>query len=123
MAKCDKTVAVIGVSLDETKYGFSIFRDILAQNCKVYGINPKGGTILEQKIYPSLADLPEVPQLVITVVPPAATEAIVDECIKLGINTIWMQPGSESDAAIDKAKAAGIAVTARACFMVKFGFW
>ena len=123
MAKCGKTVAVVGVSADESKYGFSIFRDIMAEGCAVYGVNPKGGKILDREIYPSLSALPVVPELVITVVPPNVTAKVVQECIALGIKTIWMQPGSEDDTVIEKARAAGIEVTARACFMVKFGFW
>lgn len=123
MANCKKIIAVAGVSSNEDKFGFRIFRDLIGAGCTVYGVNPKGGAALGREIYKTLAALPQKPELVITVVPPAATEKLVDECIALGVKTIWMQPGSESDGAIDKARAAGLEVTARACFMVKFGIW
>jgi len=61
--------------------------------------------------------------LVITVVPARVTERVVDECKELGIKEIWMQPGSESNAAIDKAKEYGISVVSNACFMVEEGIW
>lgn len=123
MAKCEKIIAVIGVSEDETKYGFKIFRDLAKAGCTVYGVNPKGGNILGRAVCKTFGELPVTPELVITVVPAAVTEQVVEECIRLGVKSLWMQPGSESDAAIEKARVAGIAVTARACFMVNFGFW
>ena len=74
-------------------------------------------------MYPSLKELPLIPDMVMTVVPPKVTEQVVDACHKLGIKTIWMQPGSESDAAIAKAKEYGMDVIAHACFMKKEGVW
>ncbi len=115
-------VAVVGVSDDASKYGHKIFRDLLKAGYPVKGVNPKGGFVLGSNLYKSLSELEKKPDLVITVVPPAATEAVVEECNKLGIKTVWMQPGSESDAAIEKARDYGIkAVTA--CFMVQKGVW
>ena len=115
-------IAVIGVSDDASKYGNRIFRELLNSGYLVSGVNPKGGFILGRHIYKNLEDLEPRPDLVITVVPPAVTEKIVEQCNKLGIKNIWMQPGSESPKAEKKALEYGIrAVTA--CFMVKEGLW
>lgn len=117
-----KQIAVVGVSNDAGKYGYKIFRDLLNSGYPVKGVNLKGGFVLGNHIYKSLEELEARPDLVITVVPPAATEAIVEECNKLGVKTVWMQPGSESSAALEKAKAYGIK-TISACFMVQKGIW
>ncbi len=119
----NKYIAVVGVSAEPEKYGHKIFRDLLDSGYNVVGINLKGGEILGQKIYPQLKDLPIVSDLVIIVVPPAATAKIVDECHELGVKNIWMQPGTESDEVINKAKSYGMNVTARACFMKRNGIW
>ncbi len=118
-----KYIAVVGVSADPEKYGHKIFRDLLNSGYNVVGINPKGGNILGQEVYPQLKSLSKVPDLVIIVVPPAVTAKIVDECHELGVKNIWMQPGTESDEAIDKAKSDGMNVTARACFMKTNKIW
>lgn len=115
-------IAVVGVSDDASKYGHRIFRDLLKAGYPVKGVNPKGGFVLGNNIYKDLAEIEKRPDLVITVVPPAATEKIVEACNKLGIKTVWMQPGSESDAAVEKAGAYGIK-TIVACFMVQKGVW
>jgi hypothetical protein len=53
--------------------------------------------------YPDLKSLHEKPDVIITVVPPRVTEAVVRVCRELGIRKIRMQPGSESGDAIDSA--------------------
>ncbi len=117
-----KLIAVVGVSDDASKYGHKIFRDLLKAGYPVKGVNPKGGFVLGHNIYRSFSEMEQKPDLVITVVPPAATEKVVEECNALGIKTVWMQPGSESDTAIAKAKTYGIK-TISACFMVQKGVW
>ncbi len=119
----NSSIAVVGVSSNPDKYGHKIFRDLLAGGYEVYGINPKADKILDQKVYPSLKDLPLVPDMVMTVVPPQVTEQVVDMCHDLGIHSIWMQPGSESDSAVAKAKEYGMDVIANACFMKEENIW
>jgi hypothetical protein len=113
-----KIIAIVGVSKDEKKFGFKVFKDMIKKGQKVYGINPKADFILGQKIYSKIQDIPEKPDLVITVVPPEVTEKIVDDCISVGIKEIWMQPGSESEKAIKKAKDNKISVIYNACIML-----
>ncbi len=123
MGSKDKLVAVVGVSAREDKFGYKMFRDMLAAGYRVEGVNPRGGVIAGRKIFTSLKDIKPVPDLVITVVMPQVTNQIVDECRQLGIKEIWMQPGSESEAAIKKAEDYGINVTHDSCFMVQTGVW
>lgn len=115
-------LAVVGASADPLKYGHSIFRDLLASRYTAIGVNPKGEDILGHKVYPALKDLPLVPDVVITVVPPRITDTIIDQCVELGVKEIWMQPGSESEQAAEKARHHGITVT-MSCFMKAQHIW
>ncbi|TBR19967.1 CoA-binding protein [bacterium] len=119
----EKAVVVIGVSDREEKFGFRIFRDLLKEGFKVEGVNPRGGEVLGKKIYHNLRELGSPVDLVITVVPHEVTERVVEQCRGLGIKEIWMQPGSESERAINLAKEYGIKVVHNACFMVENGIW
>jgi predicted CoA-binding protein len=116
-------LAVVGVSRDPAKYGHRIFTDLLHAHYTVFGVHPQGGVVAGQKLFPTLADLPVVPELVITVVPPASTEQIVQACIDRDVPAIWMQPGSESDPAIQRAQKAGLQVISQACFMHVHQLW
>ena len=112
-------IAVIGASDDAAKYGHKVFAYLLGEGRSVVPIHPNGGTLLGAARYRTIAELPMTPTLVVTVVPPAVTEEIVKQCIARGVPAIWMQPGSESDAAIARARAAGITVTRNACIMLQ----
>ena len=116
-------IAVAGVSSREEKFGHKIFRDLIRAGYNVYGLNPAGVTVLGRRIFRDLSELPVKPDMVITVVHPRATEKIIDDCVKLGIKEVWMQPGSESAPAIERAQKVGIKVTHDACFMVYKGIW
>ena len=116
-----KLIAIAGVSYNEEKYGFKIFRDLIKSGYNVQGINPRNGKVLERKIYKSLKELEIVPDLVITVVPHQITERIVEECRELGIKQMWMQPGSESEKAILLAQENGLDLVHDACFLVQSG--
>ena len=119
----EKRIAVIGVSQRQEKWGFKIFCDLLTAGYLVEGVNPANGEVLGKTIFRNLAEISPPPELVITVVPAAVTEQVVEECKKLEINEIWMQPGSESKQAIEKARQYGLSVTTGACFMVAKGLW
>lgn len=115
----DKVIAVVGASANPAKFGYKIFKSLINAGYIVSGVNPSGGEVLGRQLYRKLADMETKPELVITVVPPSVTEMIIEQCMELGIREIWMQPGSESDTAIRKAKEYGMQVTHHACIMVQ----
>ena len=119
----DKKIAVAGVNDNPEKFGYKIFTGLLAAGYDVYAVGVRGGLINSSVIYKSLSDLPQKPDIVITVVPPVGTEKITDDCVLLRVGEIWMQPGSYSQQAAEKARANGIKVTDRGCFMRSENLW
>jgi len=115
--------AVVGASTDPDKFGHKILHNLRHAGYTVYGINPRGGTIEGQRLYRTLDELPEKPAVVDTVVPPKVTEQIVQDCARLGLTRVWMQPGSESTGAIEFCRAHGIQVVHHACAMVRRRTW
>ena len=111
--------AVIGVSENPAKYGHQVYKDLKEAGYTVYPINPNIDEVLGDRCYHSLSDLPEKPDVVDTVVPPAVTETIVKECKALGVDKVWMQPGSESEQAIAFCRQNKIKVVHDVCVMVK----
>ena len=95
-----KSFAVIGATDNKEKYGNRIFKNLTSRGYEVYPVNPNLKEIEGVKCYPDIADIPVKVDVVDFVVPPKVTESILKECKKLGLDNIWLQPGSESDAAI-----------------------
>lgn len=115
----ENVFAVVGVSSTPAKYGHQVYKDLKEAGYVVYPVNPNIDEVLGDRCYPSLSELPEKPDVVDTVVPPGVTEKIVEECKELGIDKVWMQPGSESKKAIDFCSRNGIKVVHDVCVMVK----
>ena len=115
--------AIVGASHDPAKYGNKIARDLHNAGYIAYPINPKEGEIEGLKVYASLADLPEKPDVVDIVVPPALTEKVVRQVHELGLPRVWMQPGSESEEAVRFCEGHGIGVIHDACAMINKRIW
>ena len=113
--------AVVGASRNPKKYGHQVYRNLCSAGYRVYPVNPNADEVLGDKCYPSLEDLPVKPDVVDVVVPPNVTEEVVKTCKKLGISKVWMQPGSESEEAINFCKENGIEVVYGVCVMIEGG--
>jgi len=111
--------AVVGASRNPEKYGHKVYRDLREAGYRVYPVNPNAEEILGDRCYPDLEELPEKPTVVVTVVPPRVTESVVKTCKRLGVRMVWMQPGSESDKAIEFCEKNGIKAVHSVCIMVK----
>lgn len=112
-------IAVVGASRDPEKYGHKIYKDLKDKGFEVYPVNPKADTILSDKAFSSLEDLPEKPDVVDVVVPPDVSMKIVEQCDDLGIDKVWLQPGSESDEVIDFCQEHEIELVHDTCMMLK----
>jgi len=119
--------AVVGASNSPSKYGYKIFNVMNNNGYRVFGVNPKGGELFGQRLFPNLESLKnevKFNELVVdVVVPPEVTENIVKECKNLGISRVWLQPGSESKQAIEFCKNNGIGVVFDDCAMVRAINW
>ena len=115
--------AVVGASNDPEKYGHKCYKCYLQHGHKVYPINPRATEILGNPAFANLAALPEKVESISVITPPAVTEKVVDEAIAAGVKNIWMQPGAESPAAIEKGRKAGLNVIGgNACLLVVLGY-
>jgi len=109
--------AVVGVSRDADKYGSIVHRRLKDRGEEVYPVNPSVTEIEGEPCYPSLADLPDEVEQIVIVVPPSRTEEVVREAADQGIGRIWMQPGAESNSAVEYCYARGINVVSGQCIL------
>lgn len=113
-----KTMAVVGVSRGGKKFGNAVLKDLNEKGYRVFAVNPKTESIEGETCYPSLAALPETPDGVVTVVPPLVTEEVVKQAHSAGIERVWMQQGSESEAAIRYCQDNGMRVVDGECVLM-----
>ena len=118
-----KRFAVVGASADRSKYGNKVLRCYKQNNLDVVPINPTASEVEGLTAYPNLAAAPGTFDGVSIITPPPVTERVVGDALLLGIKNIWMQPGAESDDAIQTAEAAGANVIAHGpCILVSLRY-
>jgi len=113
-----KKFAIVGATDDTKKYGHEIFKNLRSRGYEVYPVNPRLNGLEGTKCYPSLSDIPVKVDVVDFVVPPQVTEQILKECTRLGLDRIWLQPGSESEAAITYCHESNLKVVYGVCVML-----
>jgi acetate---CoA ligase (ADP-forming) len=85
-----RSVAVLGASNDQSKWGHWLSRGALKGEARraVYLVNRNGGEVVGRPAYHSLAELPEPPELVVLTLPASAFEGAVDDSLAAGAKAI-----------------------------------
>lgn len=115
-----KIVAVIGASTDRLKFGNKAVRAFRNHGDEVVPINPSEGEVEGLKAYRSVLDVPGRIDMATFYVPPKVGEAIIEEVARKGIREVWLNPGADSDALAERARALNIQAV-RACSILGIG--
>jgi len=103
-----KPHAVVGASADRAKYGNKVLRAYLQNDRQVYPVNPNSEEVEGLATFPDLASLPQPVHGISVITKPVVTESLVEQAAELGIKNIWMQPGAESENAVQRAEQLGM---------------
>jgi hypothetical protein len=114
-----RTLAVVGISDDPMRPSHSVSAYMQRHGYRILPVNPGVAHVLGERAYPTLADLPERPDVVNVFRLPRYIPAIVDEMIALGFENLWVQLGIQNEPAAIKAEDAGIAVVMDRCILIE----
>ena len=114
-----KTVAVVGLSPNEERDSHRVARYLQAQGYHIIPVNPGADEILGERSYPDLASIPEPIDVVDVFRRSEAVPEIVEEAIKVGARTVWMQIGVIHEEAAARAREAGLQVVMDRCMMIE----
>lgn len=103
-----KRVAVIGASSIRRKYGNKAVRAFRQQGYDVFPVNPNEAEVEGLRTYASILDVPEPLDMVTFYVPPSVGVTIIDDVAKTGVKEVWLNPGSESQELIARARSLGL---------------
>ncbi|WP_122893508.1 CoA-binding protein [Arcobacter peruensis] len=118
--KNTKTIAIAGLSPNEEKASNMVARYLQRAGFKIVPIYPKEETILGEKVYRSLEEIPFKIDMVDVFRKPNAIAAVVDACIARGdIDCVWTQLGLVNNEAAKKAEEAGIKVVQNKCTKIE----
>lgn len=81
-----RTIAVVGASRTPGKPSYNVVKHLteLGYSGQVWPVNPSGGSLGGLTVYPSVADLPEAPDVAYLVVPGVHSAAALEACARRG---------------------------------------
>lgn len=115
-----RTIAIIGLSPDATKDSHRVGAYLQNAGYIIVPVYPKEDTILGEKVYRSLSEIPFAIDLVNVFRKPDVVEDVVTDAIQRGdVKTIWTQKGIVNNHAAQRATDEGIKVVQNHCTMVE----
>ncbi len=112
-------VAIVGLSANELRASNFVGRYLQIRGYNVIPVNPREQTILGNKCYASLSDIPESVDTVDVFRQPDAVPAIAEEAVAIGARCLWLQFGVISDDGARIAEAGGLEVVMDKCMKVE----
>jgi len=110
-----KTIAVVGASDDERKPAHTIPRYLQREGFRIIPVNPRGGEILGERAYTSLAEIDEPIDVVDVFRPSEETPGVATQAVEAGAKVLWLQEGIESEEAERIATEGGLKVVMNRC--------
>lgn len=112
-----RVIAVVGASPRPERDSHDVMGFLQSRGYRCVPVNPASARseILGEKVYASLAEVPERIDLVDVFRRSEAAGTVVDEAIAVGAKAVWMQLGVRDDAAAERAERAGLRVIMDRC--------
>jgi predicted CoA-binding protein len=115
-----KSVAIVGASPNPARSSFFVGTYLQqSSDYRLYFVNPNATEILGQPVFANLADLPEVPDIVVVFRRGSDIPQVVDEVVASGAKTIWVQLGIWNQDAAYSGEEQGLTVVMDRCIKVE----
>jgi predicted CoA-binding protein len=116
-----RTVAVVGASANPMRPSYDVW-DYLreASHYELYLVNPTVSEIDGTPVYPSLAELPVVPDMVDVFRRASELPGVLRDTVAVGAKTLWLQQGLWDEQVAEDGVAAGLQVVMDRCLKVDY---
>lgn len=115
-----RSIAIVGASPNPARSSFFVATYLQqSSDYRLFFVNPNASEILGQPVYASLADLPEVPDIVVVFRRGSDIPSVVDEVVAAGAKTIWVQLGIWNEQAAYYGEEQGLTVVMDRCVKVE----
>ncbi|NOZ84248.1 MAG: CoA-binding protein [Epsilonproteobacteria bacterium] len=117
--KNHKVVAIVGLSPKEERPSRQVAQYLQKHGYKIVPVRPGMNEILGEKCYSSLSEIPFPIDVVDIFRKSETVMPIIDEAIKIGAKSVWLQLGIKNPEAEKKAESAGLLVVSDRCMKIE----
>lgn len=114
-----RTIAVVGLSADWFRPSYFAAKYLQEHGYRIVPVNPRYDTILGERCWKSLRDIPEPVDVVDVFRRTDDVGPIADEAIAIGAKVLWQQLGVKNEAAARRAEAAGLESVMDRCMKIE----
>ena len=115
-----RSVAIVGASANTSRASYFVWTYLKSTgDYDIYLVNPTIKEIEGNPVYPSLAELPVVPDLVDVFRRREDLPDVLKETIAVGAKTLWLQLGLRHDEVVRDGEAAGLQVVQDRCVKIE----
>ena len=114
-------IAVVGLSADWFRPSYFAAKYMKEHGYRIIPVNPKYPSILGEKCYASLRQIPEKVGIVDCFRKTADIPPIAEDAIAIGARVLWQQLGVRNEAAAARARAAGLDAVTDRCVKIEHG--
>jgi uncharacterized protein len=116
-----RTVAIVGASDNPLRPSYGVWQYLKsASHYELYLVNPTISEVDGTPVYPSLDEVPVVPDLVDVFRRHEYLPSVLDDTIKVGAKTLWLQQGLRHEQVARDGEAAGLQVVMDRCLKVDY---
>ena len=119
--KENRVIAVVGLSAEWHRPSYFAAKYMQEHGYRVIPVNPKYDSVLGEKCYKSLRDIPEKVDIVDVFRRSEDVMPIAEDAIAIGAKVLWQQLGIRNEAAAAKARAAGLETVLERCVKIEHG--
>ena len=112
-----RTIAVVGLSSSPWRPSHSVSKYMQAHGYRIIPVNPNEQTVLGERAYPTLEDVPEAVEIVDVFRRSEEVPNIMESAIRIGAKVAWLQEGVFHEAAAARARKAGLDVVMDRCIL------
>lgn len=112
-------IAVVGLSDKPDRVSYMVSEAMQKKGYRIIPVNPSAETILGERCYATLKDIPEPVDIVNVFRRPEHTPPIAEEAVAIGAKTLWLQLGIANDDAAKIASDGGLQVIMDRCIKVE----
>ena len=116
----NQPIAMVGVSRNPKKFGYTAFRELKDKGMKILPVNPETDEIMGEKSYRNISSLPEDVRGIIVMTKKEKTASVVKEAMARGIKEIWIQQMADSKEALSELKGSDINYITGECILMHY---